>query len=182
MIEIKEKLEELNNQTNDFVGELKKLLPINNPYHQLSPSLLGYFSHSINVTSDEQGESILFGGFHIKNLSPNTISDIYICLRIDTANHYNFSGKFRSESSSLKSQAMQITWERFNNSEDEKEHWFRLGEDKKLSPFETISFTDFQLTWENKDSFSCSIIGFVYSEYEKDGVPSFNTINLKIKK
>lgn len=182
MTELKEKLTELNNQTNNFVGELKKLLPINHTHHQLSPSLLGYFTHSLNITTNEQEESILFGGFHIKNLSANTVNDLYICLQIDTTNQYDFSGKFRSESSTLKSQGLPVTWERFNNSDDEKELWFRLGVDKQLNPFETISFPQFQLTWENKDSFSCSIEGFVYSEYEKDGVPSFNTINLKIQK
>ncbi|MEC5424242.1 hypothetical protein QGM71_12145 [Virgibacillus sp. C22-A2] len=181
IIELKERLAELNNQTNNFVDEFKKLLPMN-PRHQLSPSLLGYFTHSINVTTEKKEESILFGGFHIKNLSANTINDLYLCLRIDTVNQYDFSGKFRSESSSLKSQAMEVTWERFNNSDDEKELWFRLGEDKQLNPFEKISFPDFHLTWENKDPFSCSIVGFVYSEYEKDGVPSSNTINLKIQK
>ncbi|MDC3421346.1 hypothetical protein NC661_13300 [Aquibacillus koreensis] len=173
--ELREKLLELNNQTTNFISELKQQLVTDVP----SLSLLSYFTHSINLTGKEHEESFLIGGFHIKNLSPNTFKNIYICLKIDTENQYHFSGKFRNMSSSNNNE-MPVTWIRFDNSNDEKEIWFKLADNKQLDPYESISFSDMQVTWGNDEAFTCSIVGFVYTEREVDGITSLNSINLSI--
>ncbi|MET3684427.1 hypothetical protein ABID56_002564 [Alkalibacillus flavidus] len=178
--EIKKKLEELNNQTDRFVEEFKEYLTNKHVAEQPSTPFMSYFTHSINAATDFQDENLLFGGFHIKNLSSDTINDLYICLRIDTSDPFTFSGKFQSEQSTVNAQGIPATWERFNHSEDEKEHWFNLTKDNHLQPFGDISLSDFQITWQNHVPFSCSITGFVYTESESDGITSLNTINIKM--
>ncbi|WP_411953841.1 hypothetical protein ACKXGF_11410 [Alkalibacillus sp. S2W] len=178
--EIKKKLEELNNQTDRFVEEFKDYLTNKHVADQPSPPFMSYFTHSINAATDFQDENLLFGGFHIKNLSSTTIEDLYICLRIDTSDPFSFSGKFSNEPSTINAQTVPATWEQFNHSDDDKEHWFKLGQGHHLEPFGDISLSDFQITWENHVPLSCSITGFVYTESENDGITSLNTVNIRM--
>ncbi|MDQ0159596.1 hypothetical protein [Alkalibacillus salilacus] len=180
MSELKKRIGELNNQTDRFVEEFKEYLQAHQTPDQQNPPFISYFTHSINAATDFQDENLLFGGFHIKNLSSATIEDLYICLRIDTSDPFNFSGKFNNDPSSINAQAILATWERFNHSDDDKEHWFKLGQGHYLKPFDDVSLSDFQITWENHVPFSCSITGFVYTESESDGKTSLNTINIRM--
>ncbi|GGA75921.1 hypothetical protein [Ornithinibacillus halotolerans] len=175
-----EKITLLNNQTKTFVEEIKELARKQHPSNPVTPSLLGYFTFSINTTSNINEENIILGDFQIKNLSPNTINDLYISIKIDATDRYNFSGKYKTNTYQT-DRSISTYWNRFTQTDGEDEDnvlWFKLNNQKTLLPFETISFSDFQLTWKSESFFSCSVQGFIYTDFAKNGITALNSINV----
>ena len=47
-----------------------------------------------------------------------------------------------------------------------------------LNPSETLTFSNFQMKWLPESSYAGSIMGFTYGDEAKDGISSFNQINV----
>lgn len=179
---ILEKITKLNNQTEAYTTKIVQLLEGYRKRLNLS-TLLGYFTYSISTTNDRTEENIILGDFHIQNLTDATVEELYLCIKINTTEAYKFSGKYFTNTFNMDNKTLSSQWQKFKNpnEENQQEHWFRLVDQKVLLPLETISFRDFQITWKNEGPFSCSIQAFVYTQFEKNGIDSINTINVSTK-
>ncbi len=69
-------------------------------------------------------------------------------------------------------------WERTNEKTNKEEFWLKPLGKASIEPNETISFSNFQITWSPKESYAGSIMGFTYSDQLKDGIAVINPINL----
>ena len=61
---------------------------------------------------------------------------------------------------------------------NKEEFWLKPLGKPSIEPNETISFSDFQITWTPTESYAGSIMGFTYSDQMKDGIAVINPINL----
>ncbi|MEN2768095.1 hypothetical protein [Ornithinibacillus xuwenensis] len=176
---IQEKILLLNNQTKAYVDEIKELLKNQNRKLNI-PSILGYFTYSLSTTNDEREENIIWGDFQIKNLTEEPIEDLYLCIKIDATDDYKFTGKYQTNKGKKDKTTSTSAWEQFHNQDEdnEHEHWFQLSNQKQLLPQETISFSDFQIKWKNKGFYTCSVQGYAYTAFEKEGIAALNTINV----
>ncbi|WP_026908038.1 hypothetical protein [Paucisalibacillus globulus] len=178
---LQEKITLLNNQTKAYANEIKTIIKEQHN-RQNNASIIGYFTFSISTTNKKNEKNIILGDFHIKNLSANTINNLYLCIKIDATDKYNFSGKYKTTKLQNDRTASSSYWSLFTvpDKEDENEYWFQLSNQKQLLPHETLSFSDFQINWTNKDVYSCSVQGFIYTDFEKEGIFALNNVNVSI--
>ncbi|MBC5636349.1 hypothetical protein [Ornithinibacillus hominis] len=174
---LRNKIAQLNNQTQAFTTELYELVKDYKSKPNIN-SILGFFTYSVNMTSDPKEENIILGDFHIHNLTGNTLAALYLCLKVNTTSTYKFTGKYLTKSAQADSSEPFSYWQQLPERNEEHEYWFQLTPNKEVKPLEKIAFSDFQVSWKNTRSNVCSIQAFLYTESEKEGINSLNSISV----
>lgn len=173
--DIEEKIKKLHHQTNTYLTEIKRIIAERDVPNK--NSLICYFTYSMNISHDPEQESLCLGSFHILNTGNQSITNPYIYLKIPVESFFSFSGKYVYKNSK-KSSKVADGWERINEKTNKEEYWLKPSSKKTIEPNEKISFSNFQINWSPKESYSGSIIGFTYSDQMKDGVAVINPINI----
>ncbi|MFA9556943.1 hypothetical protein ACERII_06555 [Evansella sp. AB-rgal1] len=170
--EVRKKIKQLNNETSSYLLEIKRLLQTRKQKYELK--LISYFSFSLNFAHEKDQESLIIGTYHIHNLGSKLLSNPYICIKLGSDSPFSFSGKYINKASqSIKTNN---SWERINDQQNKFEYWLRPTDKKAIEPGEVISFSNFQLSWSYRESYSGSVLGFTYTDEMKDGLPAVNQI------
>ncbi|HZH58226.1 MAG TPA: hypothetical protein VEY70_01320 [Metabacillus sp.] len=175
MVEIKDKLKQLNKETTFYLNEIKKLLSTSFKKNELK--LMSYFTYTMNISHEKESESLIIGTYHIQNIGDKTINNSYICLKLSTNSPFHFSGKYITKKTNL---AMKTNdaWERLNEQTNKEEFWLKPIGKETIEPNQILSFSNFQAKWSPSGSYTGSIMGFTYCDEFKDGIPSINQINV----
>lgn len=169
------KLEEFHQQLKGNLQEVKKKIE---GIEQLAEMrLLSYFTYSLNISHDIHQENLCLGSYHIRNIGNQTITNPYICIKMPKDAPFTFTGKYIYQHMKQKGKNPG-SWERMNEQEDPEQFWLKSIEQQSIKPNETLSFSDFQLKWTPTESYAGSIMGFTYSEENREGIAAINAINL----
>lgn len=158
------------------------------PIHQY---VYSYFTYSLILPQIEEVEKNIFllGSFTIKNTSHVTLHKPVICLRLKPAQCGILSGKikkisnhendddnfFLDDSQATEWQFAQENWKEFV--QNKGEYWLNPIDNIELSPGDSLSFSNFDLTLSNQlESNAIIIEGFIYTQEFKEGIPSLNKI------
>lgn len=168
-------MNELNNQTNAYLTEIKTLASqIKNP-NQIK--IISYFTHSLNISHHSDQESLCLGSYHIYNAGNQPITNPHICIKIPKETPFSFQGQYVYEE--FKRDIKGVSgWLRTNERTDKEEFWLKPLEATKIQPDETLSFSNFQITWAHHTSYAGSITGYTYFDEQKEGIRVINPINL----
>lgn len=175
MVELQKKLKLLEQQTISYLKEIKSLLESSTTENELK--IISYFTYTTNISHDKELENMMIGTYHIQNLGKKPITNPYICLKLSTNSPFQFFGKYINKNSSL-SMKMNDAWERLNNQSEKEEYWLKPIGKESLAPSQLISFPNFQVKWQSKETYSGSITGFTYYDEKKEGIPSLNQISI----
>ncbi|MCM3654506.1 hypothetical protein [Metabacillus litoralis] len=175
MLELHEKLKQLNQETTSYLSEIKKLISTSRKNNELK--LMSYFTYTTNISHEKESESLIIGTYHIHNIGHKSITKPYICLKFSPKSPFHFSGKYVNEKTNP---AMKTNdaWERLNEQTDNKEYWLKPIGKETIEPTQILSFSNFQAKWSPNGSYTGSIMGFTYCDEFKDGIPSINQINV----
>ncbi|WP_186673265.1 hypothetical protein [Sporosarcina sp. BP05] len=173
--DVEAKITQLQHQTKSYLYEIKKL--VDELSEPVSMNIISYFTYSLNISHDPEQESLCIGSYHIHNLGNQPITNPSMCIKVSTGSPFSFSGRYvyADFKQSLK---VADGWERTNEKTNKEEFWLRPLGKASIEPNETISFSNFQITWSPKESYAASILGFTYSDQMKDGIAVINPINL----
>ncbi len=173
---LKEKLSQLDKETSIYLKELKQLLLMKDL--DRTPSVIGYFTHSVNVTHSLSEPNFILGNLKIENIGQIPIHNLIVCLNMTISCSYDLSGKYI-----LDEQPTGISMPYFWQLVEQKEHeyWFKLVNKETLAPSETITFSDFMINWKSEESYTCGVRGFIYCEELQEGLTVINPINLSRK-
>ena len=173
--EIRQKIVKWQEMNTSYLNEIKSLVTERkalNEFHVIS-----YFSYSLNIFHKPGIENYCLGSFHIQNVGGRPLTNPYICIKVSQDSPFDFSGKYLYKDSKQK---MRLTnaWERINDPMDKQEYWLKPVGKSVLNPSETLTFSNFQMKWLPESSYAGSIMGFTYGDEAKDGINSFNQINV----
>lgn len=171
-----EKYEEWKQMNSKYIREISRIVEDINSPNKLQ--IISYFTYSLNISHTAEFDSFCIASFHIRNVGTVPINNPFICIRIDTENDFDFSGKYVYQDS-LQKKNMSQAWERINDSKEKHEYWLRPNELQSLEAGSTISFPNFQLKWKFDLSYSFRVSGFVYGDELKEGLNSLNDIHIR---
>lgn len=178
---LEEKFNHWDKQLASSIEKLKEAINTTD-YFKVDGKLNGYFSSSINVAAEEDGENCVIGSFRIQNLSNRTLKQLSICLTVKLDIPHKFSGKYATANMLKQATSTPYQWKLMN--EEEKEdgvYWFRLLDEKGLDSFDEVIFPDFNVSWDHHVPCSLHINGFIYSETNPEGMSANNSIHLAIE-
>lgn len=173
--DVEVKISELQYQTKSYLNEIKKLVAELNDPAKLN--IISYFTYSLNISHEPEPESLCLGSFHVRNMGSQAITNPYVCIKVSKESPFSFSGKYVYDNFK---QSLKVAdgWERTNEKTDKEEFWLKPLGKASIEPNETISFSNFQITWSPKESYAGSITAITYSDQLKDGIAAINPINL----
>lgn len=162
-------IEQIKNHLTEIKTEINR---ITNDAH-----LISYFTYSLNVSHEMNGENLCLGSYHIRNIGHKTIVNPYICIHIPKDSPFSFTGKYvyPDKLQRLKNPGM---WERMNERENLEQFWLKPLEQQSIKPNESLTFSNFQIKWTPTKDYAGSIMGFTYSEAHPEGLVAINAINL----
>lgn len=169
------RITKLQHQTKTYLSEIKKMIDeLTEPANMI---IVSYFTYSLNISHDPEQESLCLGSYHIHNLGNQPITNPSVCIKVSKESPFSFSGRYvyADFKQSLK---VADGWERTNEKTNKEEFWLRPLGKASVEPNETISFSNFQITWSPKEYYAGSIMGITYSDQMKDGIAVINPINL----
>ncbi|UJW58365.1 hypothetical protein HXZ66_13565 [Bacillus sp. A116_S68] len=169
-------LEEIQKKKDVAYLEIKKLININKQTFSV-PTIISYFTYSINITHNPTSDTILLGAFHIINLSSKPLLQPIICLKVTTDVPYQLSGKYVNETAPQRMK-QSSNWLLLGKSSNTDDYWFKYQRNEPIEPGEKLEFSHFQIDWAAKNSYSLSVYGYVYKDDISDGMESSNTINI----
>lgn len=170
-----EKIDEIDLQTKKYLTAIKERLAQFPRLNEIN--LLSYFTYSLNISHDMDGENLCLGTFHIKNVGNQPITNPYICIKLPKESPFTFTGKYIYKHATKQIQSPG-GWERLNDKENKEEFWLKPLEHQSIAPNETITFSDFQIKWQVTTTYGGTIQGYTYSDQNQDGIPILNPINL----
>lgn len=172
--DIKDKLNQINKETTTYLNEIKQLISAKS--HSKKPSIIGYFTHSTNVTNKAFEPNIILGNLKVLNIGQTTINNLVICLNMNFSSDYDFSGKYILENEKSPVISAPVFWALM----EQKDHvyWFKLLKEEPLNPGESVTFSDFNIRWQPKESYTSAVRGFIYCEEIQEGISVINPISL----
>lgn len=172
-VDIESKLRELQATTHAYVNELKETLA----KRANLPHCISYFTYALQLSHDVEAESFCLGSLHILNNGNQAITNPHVHLVLSENAPFSLSGKFVSSASALSSQFTN-GWERINAREDLIEYHLKPIGKNTIQPGETLSFSNFQLTWTPATFYAGSVTSTFFSDQHPDGLPALNSINI----
>lgn len=138
---------------------------------------ISYFTYSLNLAHEVNGENLCLGSFHIRNIGHQTITNPYICIHLPKDSPFSFTGKYvyPDQLQRVKNPGM---WERMNERDNLEQFWLKPLERQSIKPNESLTFSNFQIKWTPTEKYAGSIMGFTYSETHQEGIAAVNAINL----
>ena len=140
-------------------------------------NIISYFTYSLNISHDPEQESLCLGSYHVHNMGSQAITNPYVCIKVSKESPFSFSGRYVYDNFK---QSLKVAdgWVRTNEKTDKEEFWLKPLGKTSIEPNETLSFSNFQITWSPEESYAGSIMAFTYSDQLKDGIAVINPINL----
>lgn len=171
--DVRKKLKTLQDVTESYVATLKELL-----HNQRNrPQCISYFTYALQLSHDTELESFCLGSLHIHNIGNQPLTNPTLHLHLSDQAPFTLNGKFVSNATALSSQ-LTNGWERINDrSEKSAFHLKPIGK-TLIEPGETLSFTNFQLTWSPSAFYAGSVTATLFSDQQPDGVDALNSINI----
>ncbi|WP_082393699.1 hypothetical protein [Bacillus sp. JCM 19034] len=166
-------IREWNHDTLTLLSQVKKTITALE--EQKKQQIISYFTYSLNLANNDNEDHFIIGTYHIQNLSHTFITNPYICIKLDDESPLHFSGKYVYKPSHSTRQP-KGAWEKINDHTNRFEYWLKPFYDQQIKPFGTLSFSNFQLKWNQSEPFSCNVMGFTYCDEYKDGVNALNQI------
>ena len=173
--DVEVKISKLQHQTKSYLNEIKKLVAeLNDPAKM---NIISYFTYSLNISHEPEQESLCLGSFHVRNMGNQAITNPYVCIKVSKESPFSFSGRYVYDNFK---QSLKVAdgWVRTNEKTDKEEFWLKPLGKASIEPNETLSFSNFQITWSPEESYAGSITAFTYSDQLKDGIAVINPINL----
>ncbi|WP_121639001.1 hypothetical protein [Virgibacillus sp. Bac330] len=174
---IQKKLRDLQEMNDVYLKELKTVAKEVQKKHI---HIVSYFTYSVNLNHQPDGENLIIGSYHITNLGFKPLHHPYICIKLNDEDQFDFSGKYFYEQTQQKMK-LANAWLRFNEASDQQEFWLKPSKQQILYPQETLTFPNFQLKWMPNRSYSGSVTGFSYGDEIEEGVHAFNQISVSGK-
>ena len=111
------KIEELKSQTAAYLSEIRKL--VEEIYIPQSVNVISYFTSSLNISHDQEQDSLCLGTYHIRNIGNQPLTNPYLCIKLPEDSPFFFSGQYVYEhfKQNLRSSA---GWERINDKTTKK--------------------------------------------------------------
>lgn len=172
-IDVESKLKALHKSTHVYLNELKELVAKQSG----RPHCISYFTYALQLSHDVSEESFCLGSFHIHNFGSQPITNPLIHLNLSENAPFSLNGKFVNNASSLSSKFTN-GWERTNAPENRFEFHLKPIGKSSIEPGETLSFSNFQLTWLPSTFYAGSVTGTFFSNQQLDGVDALNSINI----
>lgn len=171
--DVEMKLTELHKTTQFYLNELKEAVSRQISHHEC----ISYFTYALHLSHEQTEESFCLGSFHMLNLGNQPITNPFIDITISEEALFSFHGKFTNNRNTL-SPSLTNGWERVNDRSNR--HKFRLKPIgiTNIPPGETISFSNFQLSWHPQISYSGSMTGTFFSDQHPKGKAALNSINI----
>ncbi len=173
--DVETKITKLQHQTKSYLTEIKKIVEEFKEPDRMN--LISYFTYSLNISHDPEQESLCLGSYHVHNLGNQPITNPSVCIKVSKDSPFAFSGRYVYDNFK---QSLKVAdgWVRTNEKTNKEEFWLKPIGKASIEPNETISFSNFQITWSPKESYAGSILGFTYSDQMPDGIDVINPINL----
>lgn len=173
--ELHKKVSAWNEMNTTYLKQIKSLLTEMEGPKKFQ--VICYFTYSINIFHEKEKENFTIGSFHIQNVGDKPLTNPIICIKLSPQSPFEFSGKYLYPNSRQR-MGMPDAWERINEATEKQEFWLKPVNKQKIEPSETISFSNFQVKWRSDESYTGSIMGFVYGDEIKEGLSSLNEINI----
>lgn len=170
-----QKISLFNQETTAYLQKIKEL--ISQIKDKQDHKMMSYFTYSIHISNDKERECLIIGTYHMHNLGNKPINNPYICIKLSQDSPFSFSGKYLTRKTSLPMQTAG-SWERMNDGKGKNEYWLKPLDIQSINPSETILFSNFQVKWLPKETYSGIVMGFAYGDEYKEGVASINQINI----
>ncbi|REB05257.1 hypothetical protein DVB69_16010 [Sporosarcina sp. BI001-red] len=172
--QLETKLQELRQSTSEHVQELKKTL-VNLRAQQTS--YISFFTYSLNITHHLQSDNICLASYHIQNTGDYPITNPEITLKLTEDSPFFLYGKYVNPGSPVPPK-LKDGWERLNDPTNKKEFRLKPIGNTVIQPGETITFTNFQITWHPAEDYSASVTGWTVSDQTPGGQAALNAINI----
>ncbi|WP_037986446.1 hypothetical protein [Thalassobacillus devorans] len=173
--ELEEKITLLDKETKVYLKKITEL--VYKQQHKSNDLLISYFTYSLNINHTIGEESLCIGSYNIINLGSSTISSPYICIKLPAGSPFNLSGKILNKNSSNNINVPDA-WKRINEQSDKEEFWLQPMNKKGIEPSGVLSFKNFQIRWTPEQSYKGTIMGFTYSENNREGKAAINSIDV----
>ncbi|NYF26358.1 hypothetical protein [Sporosarcina sp. JAI121] len=173
--EVEMRIMKLQHQTKSYLHEIKELAEgLSDPARL---TIISYFTYSLDISHNPEQESLCLGSYHIHNTGNQAITNPTVCIKVSKESPFSFSGRYVYENFK---QSLKVAdgWQRMNEKTNKEEFWLKPLGRTSIEPNETISFSNFQITWSPKESYAGSITALMYSDQLKDGIAVINPINL----
>jgi len=165
----------LNQQTLSYLTEIK--LIVEEFQKPIQTNIISYFTYSLNISHDPELESLCLGSYHMYNIGNQPITNPYLCIKIPKESPFVFNGKYVYEDFKQSVQGAD-GWFRMNERTDKEAYWLKPLGETIIEPNETLTFSNFQIIWEHKETYAGSITGKTYCDQLEDGEPAINAINI----
>lgn len=175
-VHLNDKLQQMNTKLIHYLNDIKHVLSLN---IKNNSSIIGYFTHSINIIHENNSENFILGNLKIHNVSSNKINNLIICLEVSFSCDYNFSGKYIVENTPPPEAPMANVWMLTRHTSNQEHiYWFKLLQEQPLQPGESVTFSNFSIRWAPQNNYSGVVRGFIYCEEIPEGLAAVNPINL----
>jgi hypothetical protein len=139
--------------------------------------IISYFTYSLNLNHEQEGENFIVGSYHIKNLGCKPLHNPFICIKLGSEVVFDFSGKYFYQDTQQKMK-LANAWLRINDADNQEEFWLKPSNQQILNPQETLTFQNFQLKWIPTMSYVGNVTGFTYGDEMEEGMAALNQISI----
>lgn len=115
--------------------------------------LISYFTYSLNLAHEMEGENLCLGSYHIRNIGHKTVTNPYICIHLPKDSPFAFTGKYvyPDKFQKVKNPGM---WERMNERDNLEQFWLKPLEHQTIQPNESLTFSNFQIKWTPTENYA----------------------------
>ena len=138
---------------------------------------ISYFTYALQLSHDVSQESFCLGSYHIFNTGTVPLTTPHIRFTLSEGAPFSFHGKFVSNAATLSSK-LANGWQRVNESSDKFLFDLQPIGNEVIGPGETLSFTNFQLTWSPSKTYAGSMTALFFSDQFPNGIPALNSIDI----
>ncbi|PLR80743.1 hypothetical protein CVD25_08405 [Bacillus canaveralius] len=173
--ELESKINLMKGESEAFKAKVRELLSVK---RSSAKRLLPFFSYSIILDNNANGKHTIYGNFNIINHSPSPLYNPKFVLKIKSDHAFDFSGKYIMPTQHIKIENLQWKLVENKNENEAMEYWFTPTGAEQIDPDQTLSFSNFQIRFQNEASGYINVEGHVYVRDINEGMPSLNSINI----
>ncbi|QTD40464.1 hypothetical protein [Sporosarcina sp. Te-1] len=171
--DIEGKLKELHHETQVYLKELKEAVT----KQKTGIHYFSFFTYALHVSHTPEEESFCLGSYHIHNSGVSPIVNPIVQLTLSADAPFTLHGKFSKPNTTLPAR-LANAWERLDDASDPSLFRLKPIGQTIIQPGETLSFSNFQLTWLPSSSYAGSVTGSSFTDRQPNGIPALNSINI----
>ncbi|GKV56152.1 hypothetical protein NCCP2222_20990 [Sporosarcina sp. NCCP-2222] len=171
--DIEGKLKELQRETQFYLNELKEAVA----KQRTRVDYFSFFTYALHVSHTTKEESFCLGSYHIHNSGVSPLVNPIVQLTLSADAPFTLHGKFSKPNTTLPTR-LANAWERLDDVSDPSIFRLKPIGQTIIQPGETVSFSNFQLTWLPSSSYAGSVTGISFTDRQPNGIPALNSINI----